>query len=930
MRFWSGLTTACVLFICAIVSTTYGAVLEDNCDPSFNVAAQLLPTSQWAKGAFFKVILNQSNAATGYVVKVTSNNATLSRLDGDVERSLAAAQLPKATQNKPWRLTIQRRDAKDKHRIAVVVNGAPIIIAHDDKYLGGSVHWQASNGVLKGELRYQPIEPVCFVDDFMRTAEEPSGWEAVSGIWSVGQTQSLRTNIGSPEPLRTANAFAYYGKPTNGEMAISTVGYWFWDTYTVDVSMCADSDGVVGVIACYQDSNNYIVFRWTSRHSKRRAEIVSLIDGTERIMASAPIGYEPKQWYRMTMRFNESVIEAFIDGIKVCEAKKPPLIEGTSGLCVYGTSACFDDFAVTHWDGSRQLPLAYYAKIAQGFQREETMAQWASPIGDWVERRSQDGSTYWEHRGLFFGDASVSVPISQSNSSGELKLSFVPSGIRDAKGSSCTLHLRGLAYELLVDGKVVSSGKLNTLSSTTGELELKLAGAKVSAGINGREIASARLNRGFQGYRLTLTSSGFNLPMNAIRVSATNVIDDTFANAPTLWWAWRGEWSIAPRWACDPSWGWFGGGGSDCPTLWSKPSFKGDIVIEAFMMIAMDLPRSPGYSHPSDLNLTICGDGLNLDSGYSFIFAGWRNTMTAILRKDRIVSSTNEFRMINPTSSNPDFHRHWFYIRVEKLGSKLRYFIDDKLALEYEDEKPLDGGKIALWTFHNTLMVARVRIWYEQMEMQGEYPCTCDIERAAKRTLIEGTPTVPSGKTIVHDFEADACGWSSRWLNDGAIIMLDDSTASTGKRSLKVLTAKGGGHLSTWVGVEAFDAAQYPVLRFDYNVPPSIKVNLYIRAFGSYYAFEFTGGQQPEGTAPLIGKVENVVADGKWHTATVYLYDALRKLFPQASSIPVTEICFAVPDETYLRCGIGGNRAGDYFNIDNFRLIASDEANAQR
>ncbi|MCS7253852.1 MAG: hypothetical protein NZ781_07520 [Armatimonadetes bacterium] len=908
------------------MSTAFGATLEEDCDPSFNVAAQFLPTNQWAKGTVFKAVLNQNSNATGYVVTITATNAALNRLDGNAQRRIAAAQLPKETQIKPWRLTIQRRDAKDKHRIAVVVNGAPIIIAHDDKYSGGRVCYEASNDMFKTEPRYQPIEPVCFMDDFMRRAEEPSAWETVSGNWSIGQTQTLRTSVGAPEPLRTANAFAYYGKPTDKAIAISTVGYWFWDTYTVDVSMRADGDGAVGIISCYQDSNNYIMFRLASRHSAKRAELVSIVDGAERVMSSAPIGYEPKQWYRMTMRFNESVVEAFVDGVKVCEAKRPQFIEGNAGLCIIGTSACFDDFAVMHWDGSQELLPASYAKIAQGFQREETMAQWASPIGDWVKRQSQDGSTYLEHRGLFFGDVSVSIPIGLRSSTGELKVSFIPSDALSGQGSSCTLRLHGLTYELLVDNKVSSSGKLNIdADSLSDELGFKLIGEKVSACINGGEIAKAQLGKRSRGYKLALVVNGFNIQINAIRVWATNVIDDTFANAPTLWWAWRGEWSTAPRWACDPSWGWFGGGVSECPTLWSKPSFNGDIVVEAFMTIAMDLPRSPGYSHPSDLNLTICGDGLNLDSGYSFIFAGWRNTLTAMLRKDKIVASTNEFRMINPTSSNPDFHRHWFYIRVEKLGSKLRYFVDDKLAIEYEDSKPIGGGKVALWTFHNMLMVARVRIWYERMEPPSELPCTCDVERTAKRAFIEGTPTNPSGKTVAHDFEKDACGWSGKWLTDGAIVMLDDSTASTGKRSLKVLTPKGGGHFTVWAGIGAFDAAQYPLLKFDYKVPPSVKVNLYIRAFGNYYAIEFTGGEQPDGTTPLIGKVENVIADGKWHTATVRLYDFLKKLFPWATSIPVSEICFAVPDETYLRCGIGGNRAGDYFNIDNFRVIASQD-----
>ena len=61
------------------------------------------------------------------------------------------------------------------------------------------------------------------------------------------------------------------------------------------------------------------------------------------------------------------------------------------------------------------------------------------------------------------------------------------------------------------------------------------------------------------------------------------------------------------------------------------------------------------------------------------------------------------------------FHRHWFAVRIEKRGKKLffnikRYSLFSGVNLVYEDEKPLTGNRIALWTYDHAIMISRVRI----------------------------------------------------------------------------------------------------------------------------------------------------------------------------------------------------------------------------
>lgn len=128
----------------------------------------------------------------------------------------------------------------------------------------------------------------------------------------------------------------------------------------------------------------------------------------------------------------------------------------------------------------------------------------------------------------------------------------------------------------------------------------------------------------------------------------------------------------------------------------------------------MDLDHEPGYSDPSDINCTICADGQNLCSGYSFIYAGDHNKKAKILRRDQVVAETDKGVFINPISPNADFHRHWFETRIHKVAGHIEYHMDNQLLLQYDDPDPLPDGHIALWSYNNGLLVSRVKISAEQ------------------------------------------------------------------------------------------------------------------------------------------------------------------------------------------------------------------------
>ena len=98
------------------------------------------------------------------------------------------------------------------------------------------------------------------------------------------------------------------------------------------------------------------------------------------------------------------------------------------------------------------------------------------------------------------------------------------------------------------------------------------------------------------------------------------------------------------------------------------------------------------------------------------MYAGDGNTRGKILRQGQTVAESSSLRFL-VTSTRGDlnaFHRHWWHMRVEKIGGHITYYVDGQKALEFDDPNPLSGGHLGLWSHaKNGIMVARVRIAYK-------------------------------------------------------------------------------------------------------------------------------------------------------------------------------------------------------------------------
>lgn len=218
----------------------------------------------------------------------------------------------------------------------------------------------------------------------------------------------------------------------------------------------------------------------------------------------------------------------------------------------------------------------------------------------------------------------------------------------------------------------------------------------------------------------TIGMSGVVPDLKNVEINTGNVYDYTFASAPTDWWVQSGVWEMTNRWSCSPGWSWFGGRSEEIAAVWNKRKFSGDMSIQFYFAFKMGLTGSPRWNyHPSDVALSFAGDGKNLGSGYSLIIGADGNKRSILMKGDKVVAQSAEKAALLPVladgqPSMNDLHRHWWYVRINKIGSRVECYLDNELFLTYDDPAPLDAGQIALWTYNNGIMLSRVQIYYEQ------------------------------------------------------------------------------------------------------------------------------------------------------------------------------------------------------------------------
>lgn len=575
--------------------------------------------------------------------------------------------------------------------------------------------WQgalAVSGNAIGGIRYQPVEPAFLNDDFMRGEREQGAWEVIAGKWSVRATG---------DPKMGANPFTYQGQQDHG-VGLVTTGLPFWDDYVFEVSAKPTSDtGALGLAFHCRDGKSYLLFRLRTNKSagqgEKGAELLRIEDGQETVLAQGNTCLVAGQWYRLAVRVRDGVVTACVDGREIVEAEDGQLPTGRIGLSVQDGGAEFDDVAVRPADRADSAALVELDGSVPRFAGTMDRDTWAGTALQWRADPLVPGR-FWR-RGAFFGDFDLAFACNfgeDAAPSAAFAFLLAPQEGSADEGYGVVLRraqangARG-SYEVELTRNGSSMRRGTVSAGPEPVLAFRRTGLHLSVLVDGHEVLECPL-AGFPAplARLGFRAEGFLPRLSGLRLHADDVLDYCFDRAPTDWWVGSGTWELAVRWPCTPEWSWLAGESREIAALWHKRQFMGDQTLDLHVG-----PRTVdhGDKRPREIcrafNVVICGDGQSVKSGYSFVVGADKNGGGATFyRNGKVVAREPGYRIYS------DAHNQWINVRAEKQGATVRLWVGDQRLFSWLDPDPLPGGRLAVWTEDNSVMVPRVTIYHGQ------------------------------------------------------------------------------------------------------------------------------------------------------------------------------------------------------------------------
>ncbi|HUT35130.1 MAG TPA: hypothetical protein VNE39_16685 [Planctomycetota bacterium] len=679
------------------------------------------------------------------------------------------------------------------------------------------------------------------------------------------------------------------------------------------------AEGEAGIVLDWQDAANHVLLAVVP--APPRIEVRTVRQGQATAIASATLpenGNHRERRLGLSQRGGR--LSVFVDASPVLATFVPDACEGRAGLHAAG-EAHFGTLRLTR--AQKPPPSRVHNRIFAG---EDTMETWASATCDWQLRTAGTVTTAW-HEIEHWGDCTVRYDLGEPPTlAGKLGLVVRADGQKADTGLQLVVEPQpGNPHKLTLLQGTQPVGAA-TAPATAKAIELRWLADGAAAFADDTLLLWHRTPTPPPGHRAAVWTDGWRPAFDQCSVRSAHLTDDYFETAPIEWRAASGTWEMQNRWTCSPQWSWMGGSAPDAAVLWHKTRYRGDITVHLFAAFQM-VKRDSRIYRPGDINVSLCADGQNPATGYSFVYGGWNNTATALFRGGKLVASTTRLAHRPPTllDSTPEtnsLHRKWWHVAVEKHGPRVACYVDETLVLDYTDPEPLDGGSVCLWTRDNAVMIARAWIAHE---------AAVGTEDPLVPVLAEPTPALPappavtcSHKLVFHDFEDGLGKWAG--TPGSSVARLE---AREGGVALAVANPRAGGPFELKLPLGRFDALEHARLSFDYRIPPQAKVNLHLKMSGRRYAVVLTEPEARPPGVPVLGDA-HIEADDAWHTTDIDLRALLLRCCPAATTLPVDDVAIGTLDrDSYLTAGFGGNPAGTTYRLDNVRLWAPGPPDAQ-
>jgi hypothetical protein len=561
-----------------------------------------------------------------------------------------------------------------------------------------------------------------YEDDFVVPGPLAGGWLVGTGDWTVRAEKNTQ-----PE-LTVA--------PTKGSTK-ALVGDRRWAQYEVEADV-RSGGGSAGLIFLHRDESNY----FQASIDKKSLKLTSVSDGNAVVVDTVPLLQAGKQVrLRAQVRHGHVRVTAD-DGVSVESFAGDTMLRGRAGfVATAGESdrapAAFSRFRLSFLP--EREPLVTTNAV---FEDEQTMNDWTSPTSEWYPPRDpllikgRPVNLLW-HRSQFPGDVELAI---EPREAPEGKFEFALSVAKDGQGKNngYVFHYeagditegasRSCTAQLIRQGEVVAERVVVDDAKQFSVASMRRCGKYIVGLLNGRPVVSYRDENPLVGNKVAYYTQGLVVRTEATKIISDNFRNDLFSRAPVNWRT--GGNAIAEvtnRWQCDPRWSFFSLKNDlrvdrrNKPAvqwapavLWSKYLYPGDVTVEFYVGNKMETERGQPYFYARDICVNIGSDGSDLTKGYTFMWGGFGNQRSVILRNGVEVARVTNGMGLIPKDMN--YHRHWFSFKVEKQRGRLsfrvdRFFANDRSPdLVYEDTQPLTGDRIALWTYDHAIMISRVRI----------------------------------------------------------------------------------------------------------------------------------------------------------------------------------------------------------------------------
>ena|GEM_PF-899286 len=630
-------------------------------------------------------------------------------------------------------------------------------------------------------------------------------------------------------------------------------------------------------------------------------------------------------------------LRCLADGKTVCFRRPLKQPSGRLGVFAENTSALF--FSAPQVT-SRDASLADRFEKNPLYVNDPFMKNWASPEGAWIT--FPDGMTWF--KGDLLGPTKIRLPVV----SGMMLHLFIPEG-----GSNGLYRVGTWAGYINVytpeSGEEPAFSVLaeNIPKVTIDKVQHNLFTIGITdhvLWVGGDEMLmeKAHLQELPRGRRMRIAGMKPE-DLKQTLVKRENVFDTLFTESLFNWTINGGVWEVINRFYCEPTWSHMNGeNGDGLAALWSKYTFSGDFSVEFYAGMRMGW-----YARPGDLNLSIMSKGNAASDGYTAIATGWdpdeSQLYSRLLRGGEVIDSSTKYMVprvregsvrkgYDPhTPPGRDVHGSWYGIQFRRVGNRIQYLYDNETVFDVEDPEPLQDGSLGMWTYRNSMMVARIRVAAEELRPRvfAFNPIPVNPTPAPKEAPPADSGVRVNGR-LLQPFS------SAHWEAGDEVShpVVRFTRENTAKPEMRVTSALGAGSFLTRCTLPPVAPSKFLGWQFEIARHPQARVNFEFSTVKDDgkgglaqiqgWTYILNGTDEARGPRKIIGSLSDLPASAPDATGDAIVWTPVEIWMPSeiyhgGQLVQVEGFGNLQPSD--MQQGLAGNPPGAWYAVRAFREI---------